>query len=57
MRKIILGLGTSLDGYGSGLPLFLELKREIPLRLISCKTHPHKKEENAMVELFYEVKK
>jgi len=30
---------------------------EIPLRLISCKTYAHKKEANAMVELFYEVKK
>jgi dihydrofolate reductase len=53
--EIHLGIAPHL--LGSGLPLFLELEREIPLRLISCKTYPHKKEENAMVELFYEVKK
>jgi len=53
--EIHLGIMPHL--LGSGLPLFLELEREIPLRLISCKTYPHKKEENAMVELFYEVKK
>jgi len=50
-------LGITPHLLGSGLPLFLELEREIPLRLISCKTYKHKKEENAMVELFYEVKK
>ena len=50
-------LGITPHLLGSGLPLFLELSREIPLRLISCKTYQHKKEENAMVELFYEVKK
>ncbi|MDQ3178884.1 MAG: dihydrofolate reductase family protein [Acidobacteriota bacterium] len=50
-------LGITPHLLGSGLPLFLELEREIPLRLISCKTYNHKKEENAMVELFYEVKK
>jgi dihydrofolate reductase len=53
--EIHLGIAPHL--IGSGLPLFLELEREIPLRLISCKTYAHKKEENAMVELFYEVKK
>jgi dihydrofolate reductase len=50
-------LGITPHLLGSGLPLFLELEREIPLRLISSKTYKHKKEENAMVELFYEVKK
>ena len=50
-------LGITPHLLGSGLPLFPELIREIPLRLISCKTHKHKKEDNAMVELFYEVKK
>ncbi len=50
-------LGITPHLLGSGLPLFLELEREIPLRLVSCKTYPHKKEGNAMVELFYEVKK
>ncbi|MDQ3713464.1 MAG: dihydrofolate reductase family protein [Acidobacteriota bacterium] len=53
--EIHLGIMPHL--LGSGLPLFLELSREIPLRLISSKTYPHKKEDNAMVELFYEVKK
>lgn len=41
---------------GSGLPLFHELEREVPLRLVSCKTCKHKKEDNAMIELIYEVK-
>ena len=50
-------LGITPHLLGSGLPLFPELIREIPLRLISCKTYQHKKEDNAMVELFYEVKK
>ncbi len=53
--EIHLGIMPHL--LGSGLPLFPELIREIPLRLISSKTYPHKKEDNAMVELFYEVKK
>jgi dihydrofolate reductase len=53
--EIHLGIAPHL--LGSGLPLFSELEREIPLRLISCKTYQHKKEENAMVELFYEVKR
>ncbi len=53
--EIHLGITPLL--LGSGLPLFLELEREIPLRLISCKTYKHKKEANAMVELFYKVKK
>jgi dihydrofolate reductase len=53
--EIHLGIMPHL--LGEGLPLFRELMSEIPLRLISCKTYKHKKEENAMVELFYEVKK
>jgi dihydrofolate reductase len=53
--EIHLGITPLL--LGSGIPLFPELIREVPLRLISCKTYPHKKEENALVELFYEVKK
>lgn len=56
VNEIHLGI-TPLLLLGSGLPLFLELEREIPRRLISSKTYPHKKEENALVELFYEVKK
>ena len=53
--EIHLGIMPHL--LGEGIPLFPELVREVPLRLISCKTYKHKKEENAMVELFYEVKK
>jgi dihydrofolate reductase len=53
--EIYLGISPLL--LGSGLPLFPELIREIPLRLVSCKTYKHKKEDNAMVELLYEVKK
>lgn len=49
-------LGITPHLLGAGLPLFPELIREIPLRLISCKTYKHKKEDNAMVELFYAVK-
>ena len=36
---------------------FPNLEREIQLRLISNKTYKHKKEDNGMVELFYEVKR
>ena len=36
-------LGITPHLLGAGLPLFLELSREIPLRLISCKTYSHKK--------------
>lgn len=53
--EIHLGITPLL--LGAGLPLFPELEREIPLRLISCKTYPHKTEANRLVELFYEVKK
>lgn len=53
--EIHLGITPLL--LGSGLPLFPELDREIPLRLISSKTYKHKKEDNYLVELFYEVKK
>ncbi len=53
--EIYLGVTPIL--LGAGIQLFLELKREIPLRLVSCKTYKHKKEDNAMVELVYEVKK
>jgi dihydrofolate reductase len=53
--EIHLGIVPHL--LGAGIPLFPELTREVPLRLISCKSYKHKKEENAMVELFYEVKK
>ena len=53
--KIYLGITPIL--LGSGLPLFHELEREIPLRLVYCNTCRHKKEDNAMIELVYEVKK
>jgi len=53
--EIHLGIMPHL--LGAGIPLFPELIREVPLRLVSCKTYKHKKEENAMVELFYAVKK
>ena len=53
--EIHLGIAPLL--LGAGISLFPELIREVPLRLISCKTYPHKKEENALIELFYEVKK
>lgn len=42
---------------GEGIPLFPDLEREIHLRLISNKTYKHKKEDNGMVELKYEVKR
>ena len=53
--EIYLGVTPIL--LGAGLPLFPELEKEHPLRLVSCKTCKHKKEDNAMVELIYEVKK
>ena len=53
--EVYLGVTPLL--LGAGIPLFPELTREIPLRLISCKTYKHKKEDNAMVELLYEVKR
>jgi dihydrofolate reductase len=42
---------------GAGLPLFPELAREIPLRLVTSRACKHTKEDNAMLELIYEVKK
>jgi len=53
--EIYLGITPIL--LGSGLPLFHELEREVPLRLVSCKICKHKKEDNAMIELIYEIKK
>jgi dihydrofolate reductase len=53
--EIYLGVTPLL--LGSGLPLFPELIREIPLRFVSCNVHRHKKEDNAMLELVYEVKR
>ncbi len=50
-------LGVTPHLLGVGIPLFPELAREIPLRLVSSRTCKHKKEDNAMLELIYEVKK
>lgn len=53
--EIYLGVTPLL--LGSGLPLFPELVREVPLRLVTCNVCKHKKEDNAMLELVYEVKR
>jgi dihydrofolate reductase len=53
--EIYLGVTPIL--LGSGLPLFPELIREVPLKFISCNVCKHKKEDNAMLELVYEVKR
>ena len=50
-------LGVTPLLLGSGIPLFPELAREVPLRLISSRACKHKKEDNAMLELIYEVKR
>ena len=50
-------LGVTPHLLGAGIPLFPELAREISLRLVSSRTCKHKKEDNAMLELIYEVKK
>jgi dihydrofolate reductase len=53
--EIYLGVTPLL--LGSGIPLFPELIREVPLRFVSCNVCRHKKEDNAMLELIYEVKR
>ncbi len=53
--EIYLGVTPIL--LGSGIPLFPELIREVPLRFVSCNICKHKKVDNAMLELVYEVKK
>lgn len=53
--EIYLGITPHL--LGAGIPLFPELEKEHPLRLISCNVCRHKKEDNAMLELVYEVKR
>ena len=53
--EIYLGVTPLL--LGAGLPLFPELIREVPLRFVSCNVCRHKKEDNAMLELIYEVKR
>ncbi len=52
-----ISLGVTPILLGSGIPLFPELVREVPLRFVSSKICRHKKEDNAMLELVYEVKK
>jgi dihydrofolate reductase len=53
--EIYLGVTPIL--LGSGIPLFPELIREVPLRFVSANVCKHKKEDNAMLELVYEVKR
>jgi dihydrofolate reductase len=50
-------LGVTPLLLGSGIPLFPELIREVPLRFVSCNVCRHKKEDNAMLELVYEIKR
>ncbi len=52
-----ISLGVTPILLGSGIPLFPELMREVPLRFVSCNICRHKKEDNAMLELLYEVKR
>jgi dihydrofolate reductase len=52
-----ISLGITPILLGSGLPLFSELVREVPLRFVHCNICRHKKEDNAMLELLYEVKR
>ena len=53
--EIYLGITPLL--LGSGRPLFPELIREVPLKFVSSNVCKHKKEDNAMLELVYEVKR
>ncbi len=48
-------IGISPILLGDGIRLFPELEREIQLKLLSNKTYKHKKEDNGLVELKYEV--
>lgn len=50
-------LGVTPHLLGEGIPLFPELAREVPLRYVSSNVCKHKKEDNAMLELVYEVKR
>lgn len=50
-------LGVTPHLLGAGIPLFPELAREVPLRLVSSRTCKHKKEDNGMLELIYEIKR
>ncbi|QQS43114.1 MAG: dihydrofolate reductase [Acidobacteriota bacterium] len=50
-----LYLGVTPILLGSGIPLFPEFNREIPLRLVENNTCHNKAKDNAMLELTYEV--
>lgn len=50
-------LGVTPHLLGAGIPLFPELDKEHPLRFVSVNICKHKKEDNAMLELVYEVKR
>lgn len=50
-----LYLGVTPILLGSGIPLFPEFNREIPLRLVENNTCQNKAKDNAMLELSYEV--
>ena len=50
-----LYLGVTPVLLGSGIPLFPEFGREIPLRLLENNTCYNKARDNAMIELKYEV--
>jgi dihydrofolate reductase len=53
--EIYLGVTPLL--LGAGIPLFPKLAREVSLRFVSSNVCKHKKEDNAMIELIYAVKK
>ncbi|HUF05453.1 MAG TPA: dihydrofolate reductase family protein [Aridibacter sp.] len=50
-----LYLGVTPILLGSGIPLFPEFNREIPLKLVKNNTCYNKAKDNAMLELIYEV--
>lgn len=50
-------LGVTPLLLGAGIPLFPELAGEVPLRFVSSNICKHKREDNAMLELVYEIKR
>jgi dihydrofolate reductase len=52
-----ISLGISPMLHGEGIPLFPEMMKEVPLRLVSSRVSRHLKEDNGLLELLYEVKK
>lgn len=52
-----ISLGVTPILLGSGVPLFPELVREVPLKFVSVNVCKHLKEDNAMLELTYEIKR